>query len=136
MWFLKKLFKGSKDNFNIPSMSPPVGASSNYTEPEHIHQWEIVMKTYAPPHTNININSPSPELLQKTLFGITTLLFKCVLCPALKQEEVLGTDEQPLDQLLEKVEIIGPQYIQKEGVTFVVAKYQPPIQQSANLPLR
>lgn len=119
---------------SIPNLLP-----SPITPPldPHIHQFEIVMKTYAPPHTNVTANGSYPDdIFRKALFGVTTLLSKCVVCSASKQEEVLGTDEQPLDQLLEKVEQFGPQHIQKEGVTFIVAKYQPPVQQSTHLPLR
>jgi hypothetical protein len=132
MDFFKKLFKtpivkSIEEDFS--NISPPTPL-----QPEHVHQWEVLIKTYAPPRPNVE--DLPPDVFQKALFGITTLLSKCVLCSESKQEEILGTDEQPLDQLIEKVNQFGPQYIQKEGVTFIVAKYQPPTQQSTNLPLR
>lgn len=129
MDFLKKLFKSSKDQeFTIPSMVPPVPPET------HTHQFEIIMKTYAPPNPRVDVKN-SESLSQEVLFGITTLLFKCLICSELKQEKVLGTDEQPLDAVLNKADLYGPQYIQKENVTYVVAKYQPPAPQT-NIPLR
>ncbi len=128
MDFFKKLFKSSKDNFTIPSMATVVPPET------HTHQHEIIMKTYAPPNKTADIKG-SESVAQELLFGITTLLFKCLLCSDLKQEKVLGTDEQPLDEILNKANLYGPQYIQKDNVTYVVAKYQPPVQ-STNIPLR
>ena len=130
MDFLKKLFKSSKDQeFTIPSLVPPVPPET------HTHQFEIIMKTYAPPSPKADMINISSGLSEAVVFGITTLLFKCLICSELKQEEVLGTDEQPLDAVLNKADLYGPQYIQKDNITYVVAKYQPPIQ-SPNIPLR
>lgn len=127
MDLIKRLFKSSKQEFTIPPIVP-----ADQADP-HTHQFEIIMKTFAPPHAADG--NMSGELAQKALFGITTLLFKCVLCSQLKQEEILGTDEQPLDEILDKANQYGPQYVQKDNVTYVVAKYQPPVQ-STNIPLR
>lgn len=100
---------------------------------DHTHQWEVVMKTYAPPRKNLE--GSDEKTLQKALFGVTVLVWRCVVCSESRQEEVLGSDENQLDELLEKVEAYGPQYLQKEGITFVVAKYQPaPL--PTTLPLR
>ncbi len=100
---------------------------------DHLHQWDIIMKTYAPPVTPRE--TMTDKLFERSLFGLTTLLFKCVICSETKKEEVLGSDENHLDELLKKVALYGPQYLQQEGVTFVVAKWVPPTQQT-NIPLR
>ena len=121
---------------------PNLLASSAVSPESHKHEWNIILKTSVPPaKTPAKIEDVSEALVEKSLFGMTVILWQCVVCANTKQEAVLGTDEQPLDLLLEKVEQFGPQYIQKPGaigkesVTFIVAKYQPQTVQS-NLPLR
>lgn len=120
------------DELEIPKISmPPL--------PDHMHQWEMAMKTYAPAQKSLAqeaLKAGSVDLVQKMIFGLTVLLWKCVVCSESKQEEIIGSDENQLDEVFNKVDLYGPQYIQKEGVTFIIAKWQPTPASTSVLPLR
>ncbi len=119
-----------KETATVLESQEPLETSS----PDHTCQMEVVMKNYITPIKGI-VSTYTDAIPQKALFGATVLLWKCVVCSKTRQEEVLGTDENQLDNLLEKAEQYGPQYIQKEGVTFVVAKYQSQVSQ-VSVPVR
>lgn len=104
----------------------------------HEHQWDLILKNYAAPKPEfLNLENLDRETSEKILFGVTILLWKCVLCEQTRKEEVIGTDENQLDEMLGKVILYGPQYVQKDGVTFVLAKWQPAAPTTPNvLPLR
>jgi hypothetical protein len=103
------------------------------SQPTHVHNWELFAKTFAPPRKDVQINNV--ELQEKALFGVTTLLWKCA-CGEFKKEEMPGSDENTLDELMTKADTYGPQYIQVEGKIYSVARYIAPSQQPENVPLR
>ena len=113
----------SMEDNEIPSMKP-----------QHEHQFELFLKTFAPPRADWEgkIANTTEKIVEKLLFGVTTLLFKCVLCTETKKEEVLGSDEQQLDEIFEKVEKFGPQYVQRDGITYAIGK----LQQQGVVPVR
>ncbi len=96
-------------------------------EPKHMHTWSLVARTYAPPVSiqldvaNLQIND-SPAF-ERMVHGVTTLLWECEKCPATRKEEMLGSDEETLDELVKKVRLTGPQYIERNGETFVFNKW-------------
>ena len=145
----------SKNEISIPNLQPEGGENvdkdqetgpiepatippmySEAVEEDHKHDWDLFSKTYGKALEDIDVGQAGlPQaLVEKMLFGVTTLLWKCVLCSETKKEEVLGTDESQLDDLFVKATNFGPQYIQKDGLTFVISKWQPATGQ--NIPLR
>ncbi len=106
------------------------------TEPvksgECSHQWEFATKTYAPairPIANSNIDL---KILQKMLFGVTTYMWQCKHCGASRIEEMLGTDENRLDDILDKVDKFGMQYVKERGNVYGIAQWVP---ETLNLPI-
>lgn len=109
---------------------------------EHKHEWELLSKTQAPATKNIsaealkNFSQADNDLLDRALFGVTVFLWECLVCKELRKEQVLGSDMTQLDEMVDKADKYGPQYIQRvDGTTFVLAKYQPQQNQSV-LPMR
>lgn len=94
--------------------------TSTVQDPQHVHNWEIITKTYAPPRGDAD--------------GVTTILWKCA-CGEFKKEEMRGSDETPLEEILAKVESYGSQYLNYNGNIYLVGKYVQP-QQTETLPLR
>lgn len=93
--------------------------------PLHQHQWELVLKTYAHPRydlTSNSVNEIKEPVLSQMVLGVTTLLWQCS-CGETKKEEVLGTDENLLGDLVEKAKVLGPQYIQgNDGSSYALTK--------------
>lgn len=105
----------------------PLQNKDSLGKPDHQHQYELLLKTFAPPRKDWEgkIETTGDKMVEKLLFGVTTLLWKCVLCAETKKEEILGSDEVQLDEIFDKVDKYGPQYIQKEGgKTYVIGKFQ------------
>ena len=123
-----KFLKIFQSNSSIPS--------AVNLKPEHNHQWEVISKTFGPPRKDVSVTGIGQPSLEKALFGVTTILWKCLGCPELKKEELLGSDESTLDELIAKAEEYGPQYIMQGDQAYVVAKYIPQVQQSGNYPVR
>ena|SRR3990167_715932 len=94
--------------------------SPKETKPSHIHNWEVIAKTYAPPRGEHD--------------GMTNILWKCS-CGEFRKEEMKGSDENTLEELATKAEKYGPQYIEYEGGIYIISKYTPPINPET-LPLR
>lgn len=106
---------------------------------DHKHEWELILKTYAAPRHDVNLNDANitQDFLEKMLFGLTILVWACVVCKEVRESKVLGSDEDRLNELLEKANQYGPQYLQKDGQTYVIAKYQAQNpSQTQNLPVR
>jgi hypothetical protein len=104
---------------------------------DHKHQWEMVSKTQAPPRKDVSVAGLEKETADKVLFGVTVFLWECLICHEHQKETVLGSDIPQLDELIDKADHYGPQYIQRlDGQTFVVAKYTLQQQPSSPLPMR
>jgi len=98
---------------------------------DHIHEWELVAKTFVEPKP---INIPeSVELTQLCLTGMTTYLFQCTECHEFRKEEVSGVETTTLDKLIEKIDISGPEYVMKDGKTYILMPYK---KQEQTIPLR
>lgn len=126
----KDILKSEPIQIVEPENKPP--------KPIHQHEWEVVSKTYASPVKNIalNQNGQEKDLLEKTLFGVTVILWNCMVCKDFRKEEMLGSDENMLDELIAKAEEYGPQFIDRDGKIYVVAKYQAPPVAPTNIPVR
>ena len=123
---------------NEPKVMPEAKIEDRPPKPIHTHEWDLISKTYAPPVKNITLNQNGVEkdIMEKTLFGVTVILWQCLVCKDLRKEEMLGSDENTLDELIVKSEEYGPQFIEREGKIYVVAKYQVPVAAPASIPIR
>ena len=121
---------------NEPKVIPEAKIEDRPPKPIHVHEWDLISKTYAPPAKNSQVNVADKETIEKTLFGVTVILWQCLVCKDLRKEEMLGSDENTLDELIVKSEEYGPQFIEREGKTYVVAKYQVPVAAPASIPIR
>lgn len=105
--------------------------------PSHEHEWISKAMTYAAPRKDaIQINVADTALLEKFVLGVTTILWECATCHETKKDEMLGSDRIQLDELLDKVNLHGPQYIQTDNGTFVLQRHTLPNQPTQGLPLR
>lgn len=106
--------------------------------PPHTHEWEFTTKTYASPQKDVLKEKIPESLIEKAALGVTTLLWECITCHNLRKEEVLGSDGNQLEEVLGNVEKLGPQFLEREGGVFVVAKWQQPEPPPApqHIPLR
>lgn len=105
-------------------------------EADHTHQFETKMVTYAAPRRDVSIGN-NQALAEKAMFGVTTVFSKCLLCDTTKKEEILGSQNPQLDDMLDKVDQYGTQYMQREAQTYVFSKYQQQLQPITSvLPLR
>lgn len=84
------------------------------------HKWALVAKTYAAPVSSV---SEDPRVI----FGVTTYTWHCDICGEAKRDEMLGTDENRWDDIIDKVLKFGIQYIKSEDKVFGVAEWVPPI---------
>jgi hypothetical protein len=57
----------------------------------HKHVWEEKERFYAEPvRRKFNLTSVFQEELERLLFGVTTIIYKCKNCPEVKRVEILG----------------------------------------------
>lgn len=88
--------------------------------PPVLHDWQLVAKSYAPPIKDVsNINDP--KILEKALFGVTTLLWSCTITGDTKVEEMIGSDENHLHDVLERAKKFGMQYVPYDGEKYAIA---------------
>lgn len=93
------------------------------------HDWELVSRTYSQPRRDAAALSQlglDNDVLQKALSGVTTYLWQCRNTGELRTEELLGTDKDELEELVEKVDRGGMQYIRMNGNVYAIAKWVPP----------
>lgn len=96
------------------------------------HSWKIVAKTYAPAIPKLQTLQFDPTILQKVLFGVTSYMWECEHCGAVHKEELLGSDENQLTEILEKADTLGTiQYVKHEDKSFAITK----VPQSQQIPL-
>ena len=55
----------------------------------HSHRWEESERFYAPPRHPINVKNIDVELMNRLVFGVTTIIYKCH-CGDIRTEEILG----------------------------------------------
>lgn len=92
---------------------------------KHIHNWEIISKTYSGPRKLVGGANLSEEAIQKFSFGVTTLLWECASCREMKKEELLGTDENPLETYMDSARDVGPQVINRDDEQYILMYYPP-----------
>ena len=108
-------------------MSEPKEKKVIEKRPTHQHIWKIIGKAYAPP-TNLSFSNGQmqipPQTFEKAMFGVTTLLWECG-CGETKKEELLGSDEDLLESLIDKADKIGPQFVERRGKSYIVSEWKP-----------
>ena len=101
------------------------------------HDWKLLSRTYAQPRRDATVlaqlNLP-PEILEKTLCGVTTYLWECQNTKELRREQLLGNDNDELSDLVERVEKGGMQYIRMNGNVYAIAKWVEP--DKTNVPVK
>lgn len=103
--------------------------------PEHNHTWALVAHTYARPRKDIPLESLKSDIAEKLIFGVTTLAWECSTCGETRQEFLLGSDQNTLDEVLDKVDEFGNQLVTRGEDKYVVNKFVPP-QLINGIPLR
>ena len=101
--FLSKLFS------KAPEPSKP-------QEPPHVHSFELIAKTIAEP-SNILPKDPDGFIPVSAILGCTSYLWECAECGQLRKEQLLGSEEPTLPNILAKVNEQGPIKIVREGKT-------------------
>lgn len=92
---------------------------------KHIHDWELISKTYAAPRKQFESSNLNQETIQKFSFGVTSFLWECSLCREMKKEELLGTDENPLETYMNSARDIGPQVLNRDEEQYILMHYIP-----------
>ena len=145
---IKKLIKKGKEASFLPAVpvtnrdafrmkpKPRVKTKPVATIPVHQHLWKIVAKTYAPPSNIIGGELNMTEsVMSKAMFGVTTLLWECP-CGETKKEELLGSDEDLLESVIDKADKIGPQFIERRGKSYIISEWKPQPQGQGMIPLK
>lgn len=129
---IKKLIKERKGVAKIVPDSKP----KEREIPGHQHVWKVIGKTYAPP-TNLNLssNQMSERSIERAMFGLTTLLWECT-CGETKREELLGSDEDLLESVINKADKIGPQFVERNGKSYIISEWKPQIKNPETIPVR
>jgi hypothetical protein len=89
---------------------------------KHNHSWILVAHTYARPRKDISLDGMAQETAEKLMFGVTTLSWACE-CGDSKQEYLLGSDQNTLDEVLDKVVEFGQQIVDRDGQKYLVTKW-------------
>ena len=113
MWLTNLLFKKKK----------PINSPSTET---HNHTWALVAHTYARPRKDIPAELLSGENAERLLFGVTTLVWECTTCGESRQEMMLGSDQNTLDEVLDKVDEFGNQTVTRGENKYVVNRFVQP----------
>jgi len=94
------------------------------------HDWELISRSYSQPRKDaaalagLNL---APDVLQKALSGVTTYLWQCKNTGELRKEEILGSDKDELEELVEKVDRgNGIEYIRVNGKVYAITQWVPP----------
>lgn len=92
-------------------------------------QWELISRTFIDPKP---ITVSGDDRLNKiALCGMTTYLFHDKTHNIFKTVETFGLEQTSLDRLLDKVDVGGPEYILRDGKTYILLK-----QEKQELPVR
>lgn len=102
---------------------------------EHKHSWTLVAKTYARPRTDVS-GITDKEMAERAIFGVTSLAWECADCGETRQEYMLGSDQNTLDEVLDKVLEFGQQMVERDGNRYLVTKWVVQPVQPGVLPIR
>lgn len=100
---------------------------------QHNHTWALVAHTYARPRKDIPAELLSKESAEKLLFGVTTLAWECTSCGATRQEFLLGSDQNTLDEVLDKVDEFNSHILTRGETRYLITKFVSP---NNGIPLR
>lgn len=116
-------------NFFNPQQDEGVIMPQMKSIDSHTHTWDLVAKTYARPVKGLSQPVDDIKFLEKALFGVTTCTWQCPDCGETKTQEMLGTDENQLADVIDKVDKAGgqAQYIKENDKTYVIMEWVPPI---------
>jgi len=91
------------------------------------HQWQEKVRSVAPRRRELPQfqTPPEPEVLEKALLGVLTIIYECTSCKELYKTELLGSDKTELDDILDNVEKTGGQYYSRGNITFVIQRHIP-----------
>ncbi len=92
---------------------------------DEVHQWQLIARSYAPPAQYIPETLQDAKLVEKAMFGVTTILLQDINTGAIRKEEILGSDENQLFVILDKADRYGMQYVPFNGKRFAVALVPP-----------
>lgn len=124
--FLKSLFK--KDE--VVAYKP---------QSREKHQWQLITRSYAAPISSfdgIALDKLSTEMVQKLSLGVTTYVWECSLTGDIRKEEVLGSDSDTLQDILNKANQYGKQVIKDgSGNLYIIDRYIDP-SDLTSLPVR
>jgi len=102
-----------------------------FKKSNHKHNWELIAKTFVEPKP-ISVQG-ALDLTRLSMTGMTTFIFQCTECDEFKTQMTEGIETTTLDRLIDKVDISGPEYIMRDGKTYILMKYQ---KVQENLPIR
>lgn len=125
--------------FKPNKKSQPDDAVVRNLQPREKHQWQLISRTYAPPVRNfegLELDKLPISVVQKLALGVTTYLWECALTEDIRKEEVLGSDLDLLQEVLQKANLYGRQFIKDEsGNQYIVDRYIDP-NEIVSLPVR
>ena len=114
-------FKNDKEIVDkIPSVDVPIEYMPTIDPKDCVHDWNLFAKTFASPKPDVEFKEIQGTTLERLMFGVTTYLWECIHCGTIRKIETLGTDENPLNELLEKASG-GIQYVDYNNRRFAVA---------------
>lgn len=103
-------------------------------EPPHVHSFELIAKTIAE-SSNIIPKDQDGFIFSTVVLGCTSYLWECAECGELRKEQLLGSEEPTLPNLLAKVNEQGPIKIVRDGKTYLVGPLEEP-RQTGTIPVR
>ena len=124
MWMLN-LFKNKEEVY-----------TEQEKQEEHKHAWVLVSKTYARPRREILLDKLEPALIEKAMFGFTTLGWECSTCGHTRQEIMIGSDVNTLDEVIDKTLEFGSQVVEREGNRYILTKWNPQQTAAGIVPIR
>ena len=93
----------------------------NNEDVQQPRNWRLIAKSYAAPVQHIPETLQDIKLVEKAMFGITTILLQDELTGDIRKEEIVGSDENQLFNILERARQFGMQYINYNGERFAIA---------------
>jgi hypothetical protein len=126
---LKKMLMAKEEPLNKPKDMPPMFSVEEVPEsgedipvfnPPPNKHWSLAAKTVVAPHP---LSVPDdPQSTRLSLTGKTTYLFVCEETGEFHKEEIEGVEPTDLDDLIDKVNKSGPEYVTRSSGTFILMK--------------
>lgn len=94
------------------------------------HNWELLLSSYAEPVkdlSKVDLSKLPISTVQKITLGVTTYLWKCTITGDTKTEEMLGSNKDTLEDILNNVNQYGQKIIKNSaGHSFIIDRYFDP----------